>query len=190
MSGMDDTSSLARFDRAADVAGTAIAGVKPEQFDNPTPCSEWTVRQLINHIVGGTRQFMSMMTGGGPIDRGQDFLGADPSGAFRDSVAGLRALFAAEGALDTIVRTPFGESPAVALVEMRVNEMMTHGWDVAKATGQSTDLDPELAESCIQAFRAMRAAGRGKGMFADEQPAPKGATVADRLAALAGRVVA
>jgi uncharacterized protein (TIGR03086 family) len=90
---------------------------------------------------------------------------------------------------DRIVATPFGEGPVTALVEMRTTEMLVHGWDLAKATGQSTDLDPELADSRIESFRMMRASRRGQGMFNDEQPAPADATAADRLAAAAGRVV-
>jgi uncharacterized protein (TIGR03086 family) len=180
---------LARFDRAVLAAGTVFAGVKPEQFDDATPCTEWSVRQLMNHVVGGNRQFRSMLTGGGPLDRAQDFLGADPAGAFQESAAALRELFAAEGALERPAPTPFGERPGIVLLEMRVTELMTHGWDLARATGQSTDLDPELAEGCIEAFRALRAAGRGGDMFGPEQPAPDGATAADRLAAVAGRRV-
>lgn len=103
--------------------------------------------------------------------------------------ADLRAAFTADGALDRIVATPFGQQPARVLLEMRVNEFMVHSWDLARATGQSTDLDPELAESCIEAFRKLRAGGRGAGMFGDEQPVPADATAADRLAAVAGRSV-
>ena len=72
---------------------------------------------------------------------------------------------------------------------MRVTEMMLHGWDTARATGQSTDLDPELARECAEQFRRLRAGGRGAGMFADERPAPDDATEADRLAAASGREV-
>jgi uncharacterized protein (TIGR03086 family) len=190
MAGMDETNQLARFDRAAAVAGSVIDGVKPGQFDSPTPCIEWTVQQLMNHLVGGNRMFISLAGGGDPVDRAQDFIGDDPSGAYRESAALLREVFAGEGALARIVPTPFGERPAALLVEMRVVEMMTHGWDLARATGQSTDLDPEVAESCIPGFRRLRAEGRGGAMFADEQPAPPGATAADRLAAVAGRAVA
>jgi uncharacterized protein (TIGR03086 family) len=186
---MDELSPLTRFDRAASAAGTVFSGVKPEQFDDPTPCTEWTVRQLMNHVVGGNHQFISMLTGGGQLDRSLDYLGADPPAAFRESVARLRALFAAEGALERPTPTPFGERPGVVLLEMRVTEMMTHGWDLARATGQPTDLDPAVAERCIQAFRVMRASGRGADMFDEEQPAPDGASPADRLAAAAGRRV-
>ena len=77
----------------------------------------------------------------------------------------------------------------MVLLNMRVNEFMVHSWDVAKASGQSTDLDPELAAQCMEDFRRLRATGRGAGMFADAQEAPAGATAADQLAAVAGRTV-
>jgi uncharacterized protein (TIGR03086 family) len=190
---MAETNPLARFDRAAEAAGRVIAGVKPEQLDDPTPCTEWNVRQVINHIVGGTLFFVHALETGSfdrdSFDRSRDFLGDDPAAAFRDSVARLHERFAAPGALQQMVPTPFGVQPAAMLAEMRVTEMLVHGWDVAKATGQPTDLDPELAEERIEPFRAMRASGRGRGMFRDEQPVPDGATAADRLAALAGRTV-
>jgi uncharacterized protein (TIGR03086 family) len=183
-------SPLARFDRAAAVADSAIAGVRPNQWDAPTPCTEWNVRQLLNHVVGGTKAFLSMQTGGSPVDRAADHLGDDPLASFRASLAQLRSAFAEDGALEKTVTTPFGEAPGLVLVNMRVNEMMVHGWDVAKATGQSTDLDPELAAQCAEDFRRLRASGRGAGMFAEAQEAPPGASAADQLAAVAGRTVA
>jgi uncharacterized protein (TIGR03086 family) len=180
---------LARFDRAAAAADSAIAGVGPDQWDAPTPCTEWNLRQLLNHLVGGTKAFLSMQTGGAPVDRTADHVGDDPLASFRAAVAELRAAFGEDGALEKTVNTPFGEGPAAILVNMRVNEMMVHGWDVAKASGQSTDLDPELAAQCMEDFRRLRATGRGAGMFADAQEAPAGATAADQLAAVAGRTV-
>jgi uncharacterized protein (TIGR03086 family) len=189
MATMSDPNPIARFDRAAGAADAVIAGVRPDQLDVDTPCSEWTVRQLLNHLVGGTLLFQRMTTGGEPVDRSADFLGADPAEAFRTGVAQLRAAFVADGAMTRVVTTPFGERPVAVLVDMRVTEMMTHGWDLAKATGQSTDLDPELAAHCLESFRAARATGMGRGMFAEAKEAPAGATVADQLAALAGRTV-
>jgi uncharacterized protein (TIGR03086 family) len=180
---------LARFDRAAAAADSAIAGVRPDQWSAPTPCTEWDLRQLLNHMVGGTKAFLSMQTDGAPVDRAADHVGDDPLASFRSAVAELRAAFAEEGALEKTVTTPFGEAPGLVLVNMRVNEMMVHGWDVAKASGQSTDLDPQLAAECVEDFRRLRATGRGTGMFAEQQEAPAGSTAADQLAAVAGRTV-
>jgi uncharacterized protein (TIGR03086 family) len=184
---MSDENPIALFDRAAAAAQTVISGVRPDQLDLPTPCSDWSVRQLLNHLVSGTALFHSLATGGGPVDRSADHLGTDPAGAFRTSVASLREVFAADGGLTQLVTSPFGEQPAAVLLEMRVNEMMLHGWDVAKATGQPTDLDPGVAEHCLASFRALRASGRGATMFAEPTEAPAGASMVDQLAALSGR---
>jgi uncharacterized protein (TIGR03086 family) len=183
-----ETSLLSRFDRAAAAAEQVIRAVKPDQLDDPSPCTDWTVRQVINHVVGGSLFFQGFLTGEPPIDRATDYLGADPLQAFRNSVGSLREAFVRETP-DRVVPTPFGEAPVRRLVEMRTTEMLLHGWDIAKATGQSTDLDPELADSRLESFRMMRAEGRGRGMFNDAQPARADATAADRLAAASGRAV-
>lgn len=192
IAGMSDVEGLARFDRAVAAAGAVFDGVKAEQWGDPTPCTEWTVRDLMNHVVGGTRQFISLMSGGGPLDRSADYLGSDPAGSFREAAGELRAIFAAEGALERLFPSPFGPQPGQFIAELRVTEMMTHGWDLARATGQSTDLDPELAESLIENFRRMRARAGGAPAalpFDDEQPVADDAPAADRLAAVAGRRV-
>jgi uncharacterized protein (TIGR03086 family) len=180
---------FARFDRAAAVADGVIAAVKPDQLGDPTPCSEWSVRQLINHMVTGNLVFVSMTTGGPTPDRSQDHLGDDPLGAFRSTVRDLRAAFSAEGVLDRTYPTPFGENPGIVLVTMRTLEMSVHSWDIAKAVGQSTDLDPELAEWGLRSLQHAMPADRAGSPFDTEQPAPADATAADRLAAFAGRAV-
>jgi uncharacterized protein (TIGR03086 family) len=183
--------TLAKFDRSAAVADQVIAAIKSDQLDDPTPCTEWTVRQLLNHLVSGNLVFVAMVEGGPRPDRSQDHLGGDPLGAFRDTLRRLRAGFARDGVLEETFPTPFGPGPGSLLVHMRVNEMLIHSWDLAKATGQSTDLDPELAEECLASFRSGRPIPRGgESPFGPEQPAPETATAADRLAAHMGRVVA
>jgi uncharacterized protein (TIGR03086 family) len=170
------------------VAEKAIAAVRPDQLDDPTPCTQWSVRQLINHLVTGNLTFVSMVAGTPPPDRSKDHLGEDPTGAFRETVGRLRTAFAADGALDRTYPTPFGPGPGTRIVTMRVIEMMTHSWDLAKATGQPTDLDPELAEYSLASFRAAGPIPRGgSSPFAAEQPLPAGASAADRLAAFLGR---
>jgi uncharacterized protein (TIGR03086 family) len=180
---------LARFDRAAALADGVIAAVKPDHLDNPSPCTEWSVRQVINHVVTGNLAFVSMMTDAARPDRSVDHLGDDPLAAFRDTTRALREAFSAEGALQRMYPTPFGEGPGTVLVHMRVMEMTIHSWDIAKGSGQSTDLDPELAESSLASMRAALPADRSGSPFGTEQAAPAGATIADRLAAFAGRIV-
>jgi uncharacterized protein (TIGR03086 family) len=181
---------LERFDRAAATATTVVDAIKPEQYDEPTPCADWTVRQLLNHLTGGTKMFTAMVTAGEPVDRAADHVGPDHAASFRAAVADLRAAFAAAGALDGVYNGPLGEAPGTMLARMRVNEMMVHAWDLAKATGQSTDLAPDLAAECIEDIRGVQEAGRAQPMFKPMQDISADATVADRLAATAGRTVA
>ena len=185
---MSDPNPLARFDRAAAAADAAIAAVRPEQLDAPTPCTEWTVRQLLNHVVGGNKAFASMQTGGGPVDRTADHLGDDPVAAFRTSVARLRDVFAADGALEKTVVGPFGEVPGAFLVTMRVNEMMVHGWDVAKATGQHYVCNPVVAERAREVSAALLAqVPAGRSPFAPPVTVEDSAPAIDRLVGLLGR---
>jgi len=187
---MRDVNPLERFDRAAATATSVVDAIKPEQYDEPTPFENWNVRQLLNHLTGGTKMFTVMVAGGEPVDRAADHVGPDHAASFRTAVADLRAAFAADGALERRYNGPLGEAPGQFLARMRVNEMMVHAWDLAKATGQSTDLAPDLAAECIEDIRGVQEAGRAQPMFKPMQDIPADATVADRLAATAGRTVA
>jgi len=185
-----DENRLRLFDRATAAATEVVAAVKPDQYDDPSPCEGWSVKQVMSHLIGGAKMFTGMIVGGPPVDRSLDHAGDDPLAAFRAAHADLRAAFLSEGAMDRTYTAPFGEAPGTQLVAMRTNEVMVHGWDVAKATGQSTDLDPEVAEACLAMISAVPFIPRGEGKpFAAEQSAPSGATAADRLAAFTGRQV-
>ena len=97
-----------------------------------------------------------------------------------------------EGALDGTVRLPFGEVPATWLVNQQIADLAVHGWDIARATGQSTDLDPELGQVALAwarenlqpQFRGAEGSGRA---FGPEVPVPDSAPLYDRLAAFFGR---
>ena len=83
--------------------------------------------------------------------------------------------------------------PASAFMGLATTDTFTHGWDLAKATGQSTDIDPQLAEQLLAGSKmAIQEAFRGpdgKAPFGAEQQAPAGATKADELAAFLGRTM-
>ena len=88
-------------------------------------------------------------------------------------------------------KLPFGEFPGQFFIGLRTSDVLTHAWDLAAATGQSTDLDPELAAEQLAAVRAFVGPEfRGAGMpFGDEQPCSSERTPADQLAAFLGRRV-
>ncbi len=161
----------------------------PDQFGADTPCAGWDVRELLNHVVGGNKFFLSRATGAASPSREDDFIGDDPLGAFRASVEELDAAFGQEGFLTRMVSTPFGEGPGAVLVTMRINEFLLHSWDLAVATGQHRDLDPDVVAYADKTLRGL-SIPRGDGsMFGEEQPAPDGASTVDALAAYTGRRV-
>ena len=174
--------------RAGGMASDVIACVRPAQLAHATPCTEWDVRALINHVVGGNLRFAAMVTGE-PAPGGDDVLGGDPLASFRDSFGRLCEAFDRPDFLGQVFPTPLGEGPGTLLVELRVVELTVHTWDVAAAIGRPRDLDPELVAFVAGVLRS-RPIPRGvNGPFAAEQPSPPGAADADRLAAFAGRVV-
>jgi uncharacterized protein (TIGR03086 family) len=100
-------------------------------------------------------------------------------------------MFAGPGGMATTFKLPFGEVPGQFFVGIRTTDVLTHTWDLAAATGQSTDIDPELAAEQLAAARALVGAQfRGPGKpFAEEQPCSSERMPADQLAAFLGRNV-
>ncbi|MEU4247702.1 TIGR03086 family metal-binding protein [Amycolatopsis sp. NPDC026612] len=104
-------------------------------------------------------------------------------------MAAAREVLAAPGLFARTVTTPLGEVPGVFLVHMRVNEYLAHGWDIADATGQPTDLLPDLATEALVQWRSRFGSTPRQpgGPFGPEVEPPPSATAADRLVAFLGR---
>lgn len=186
---------LSTMDKVLDSAGTVVDGVEPSQLGNQTPCTEWTVRDVINHVVVGATMFAECVEQGSVADErlgelmGGDNLADDYKGAFHAASDRARAAFSSEGALEKTVKLPFGEMPAGVALNIAVMDVMTHALDIAKATGQTVD-DDELVETALTLGRQLITDDfRSPGMFDAEQPASPDASAADRLLAFAGRRV-
>jgi uncharacterized protein (TIGR03086 family) len=184
---MDDPRALHR--QAGEMAADVIAKIPAERLGDPTPCTEWDVRAVINHMANGNLRIAGLVTGGPRPDRGEDVLGDDPLAAFRDSLDRVSAAFDRDGVLEQTFTMPFGEGPGARLVTVRTCDLTIHTWDLAAATGQPRDLDPGLVAFADQAFRAAPVPRGGPSPFGPEQPAPDGATPADQMAAYFGRKV-
>jgi uncharacterized protein (TIGR03086 family) len=183
------------MERVLDRAGEVVDRVEPGQLGNSTLCTEWTVRDVINHVVGGATMFAECVESGSvPDDRlgqlmGGDNLGDDYKGSFHTASDRARAAFGAEGALEKMVKLPFGEMPAGIALNIAIMDVMTHAVDIAKATGQSVD-DEALLETALAVGRQLVTADfRVPGVFDAEQPCADDAPAADKLLAFAGRKV-
>ena len=175
---------------ACDEASAVLANVGADQWSTQTPCTDWDVRGVANHMTGGALMVAAAVAGT-DFAHVDDYVGSDPVGAFKAAAdSAVAALRADAGVLGRTVKMPFGEMPGAAVAGIFANDEFAHAWDVARATGQSTDLNPILAEGCLAAAKSMITADfRKPGFFDAETIAPDGASAADRLAAFLGRAV-
>jgi uncharacterized protein (TIGR03086 family) len=175
--------------RAVDATERLVVAVRDDEWAEPTGCPEWTVRDLLNHLVGGNLVAAAVLTGEQPPDPSADHLGSDPADAYRRSGQALRAAFARPGALEKVVTVPAGTVPGAVTLHLRLTEHLVHGWDPAWATGQATTgLPAELAEQELAFSRGqLGKIPPDRRPFAPPQPIDDDAPAIDRLAALLGR---
>lgn len=177
--------------RALDAGERIVAGVRPDQLELPTPCTEWDVRALLNHLVGGNLNSAARAEGTSrESDDSEDLLGDDPAGAYRRSAEADRRAWQAPGLLDTMYDMPMGRLPGRAALSIRVVETLTHCWDLARATGQDPRIDDDLAEAALAMVRRTLSPtleGRRGAPFAPAVEVGDDLPAIDRLAAFMGR---
>lgn len=186
---MGPTDQLAQ---AQGIAAGVLANVTADQLDKATPCANWSVADLIDHLVGAQHWARSGMEGMEMSETGEGSAQGDFRAIFADAAARSLAAFEVDGALAKTVNPGFGDMPAAALMGMATTDTFQHAWDLATATGQDNKLDAELASQLLDASRAsIQPAFRSEdgAIFGPEQPAPEGADPATQLAAFLGRTV-
>ena len=183
------TTSTEHLRRAFISTSAILIVVQPDQLDTPTPCASWDVRGLINHFVGSARWATAAIIGDEVAQ--EDFVAGDFRARYYESMDAALAAFGSDGALEKTVLLPFGEVSGAALMGIATGDQFTHGWDLARAIGHRTDLDPELADDLlVQAQGMVPEDSRGPDGVAPFGPVvrpPAGASPADRLAAFLGR---
>ena len=138
-------------EQALSATAKLVDGVEERQHGLPTPCDGWDVRELLNHIVGGNFWAAELAAGKTIADVGDrldgDTLGADPQAAYRASAKAAAAAFNAPGAMEAPCAVSYGPVPGEVYCGHRIVDVVIHGWDLAKATGQDTTLDPALVDA-------------------------------------------
>ncbi len=167
-----------------------VAGVQADQWDNPTPCAKWTVRDLAGHIVGGGTMFAASFRGDAPQEGDPgDLLGDDPAGALAKVFSDFEAAADSPGAMDRDIVLPFATLPAQVALDVAKFDLLVHAWDLAQATGQSFDPPADVVENARATAAGMVDGIRDGDTFGDAAEAPAGASPIDELAAFCGRSV-
>ena len=184
-----DAGSL--YVRALDATRRYVAGIRDGQWDAPTPCSEWNVRQLLNHVVYGTVWIEEIFNGKTIAEVGDrfdgDLLGSDPLSAYDAAVRSAKVSVGAPGAMEAICHLRRGDVSGSAYATSMFTDVFIHGWDVAKATGQDTALDADLVAACYAIMEPTRERRRASTAFSPETEVPEDANLQTKLLSLAGR---
>ncbi|SDG31087.1 TIGR03086 family protein [Sinosporangium album] len=177
--------------RALHDFGTRVHAVRDEQWDQPTPCTDWDVRALVNHMVSENFWVPELLAGktvdevGDTFDR--DLLGDEPVEVFDTSEAEATRAVAAEGVLDRTAHLSFGDVPAAEYLSELFADALIHSWDLSRAIGGNDRLDPELVEQCARWFSGVEEGYRGAGVIGPRAKIPPGADAQTKLLAAWGR---
>lgn len=174
-----------RYARLADAFAVKVAGVRDDQWSNPSPCEEWTARDVVAHVVNTQGLFLGFVGRDlGDIPSVDD----DPLGAWNSARAVMqrdledpeRAAAAFEGFLG---RTTFETS----VDRFLCIDLIVHGWDLARATGLDEHIDPEDVTRVRHAAEAFGDAMRSPQVFGPAVEPPEGANDQEQLLAFLGR---
>jgi uncharacterized protein (TIGR03086 family) len=170
-----------------------LLDVTDDQLRGPTPCEKMPLDALIAHVGGlslaftaAARKDFGPLTDTPPAEAAQP-LDDDWRTSYPDRLAELAAAFAEPAAWQGMTRAGGFDFPGEVAGIVALTEVVIHGWDVARASGQSYDVDPAAAEAVLANVTATAAEGPVEGLFGAAVPVADDAPVLDRIIALSGR---
>ncbi|MBB5122457.1 hypothetical protein AF335_19035 [Streptomyces eurocidicus] len=184
---------LSRHGEALALFTERVHAVRADQWDAPTPCTDWSVRELVNHLAVEQLWVPPMLDGASVADLGDsldgDLLGDDPAAAWDDAAAAARTAFAAPGALDRTTLLSQGPTRADAYCAQMTADAIVHAWDLSRAIGADEALPGALVEFARREVEPYADSLVGTGLFAAAVEVPVGADAQALLLGLLGRRV-
>jgi uncharacterized protein (TIGR03086 family) len=177
------------FERATAWTSAKVAGAA-DQLDASTPCAEWNVKRLLDHMLFVQQMFAAAPSGGTvapPAGPPPELLGHDPAGEYEEARKKTIHAFSQPGVIDGMLNE--GQRPAAVMLGIAFCDQLVHGWDLAKATGQDTTMPPDLAAAAWQFLNgSIPDERRGPGNnFEAAVAVPENASDQDKLVAYCGR---
>jgi uncharacterized protein (TIGR03086 family) len=165
-------------------AHRVVARVVPDQYGDKTPCAEWTVRELLEHMIGVVDGLGAAVSGRTPVPFS---LGADPAAQLEAAASAAMVGWRTPGVLDRTIDAGPGPMPGRVLAGINLLDTATHTWDLATATGQPAALPEGVAMAALEASRAIVGPELRPGRFDPEIAAPANATTTEVLVTFLGR---
>ncbi len=183
--------TLSQFGFAMGEFDRRVRAVRADQWGDPTPCTEWDVRALVDHLVVEQLWAPLLLDGATMEDVGDRFdgdqLGDDPVAAWERAAAASREAFAAPGALRRSVALSYGDRPADEYCQEMTMDLTVHAWDLARGIGADERLDEELVRDVLGFIEPRVEELVGTGLFAQPVAVGEDAAAQTRLLALLGR---
>jgi uncharacterized protein (TIGR03086 family) len=179
---------VTQLDQLVPMLMKLVDGLSTDDLDRPTPCAAYTVRGVLEHMIGGASTFAPMFSGGATelaVDGS-----ADVRDQWREAVAALGTAVGSDGALDRTINSPFGEVSGDSFARYIAFDGLIHGWDLATATGQAYDPPGDVMADIDGFIRQLITPDMRDGdTFAAEADVPSSATPLERLVAFSGREI-
>lgn len=176
---------------ALDGFGQRLDLVDAAQWSAATPCADWDVRTLVNHVVGELLWVPPLLAGRTIAEVGDEFdgdiLGDDPLVTWASAVAGALAAASQPGAQERTAHLSFGDFPGSEYLGQVVSDVIIHSWDLARAVGADDRLGAPLVEFVDSFLSPQIDAWRSAGAFGPAVDVAPDADVQDRLLAQTGR---
>jgi uncharacterized protein (TIGR03086 family) len=187
-----------RFARVSRGFLERIAAVPADRWDSPTPCPNWSARQVVAHVINEQRRVLSTLRGtepkalyGVPVaEMGvvpEPEADADLAAAWREVGEALVEAIDDPVCADVALPTPVGPLPFAEVVEALPEDVLIHSWDLARATGGDERLDPEAVVRVLEMFQPMDEALRQPWAFGPKITPPPGADAQTELLCFTGR---
>jgi uncharacterized protein (TIGR03086 family) len=179
-----------RYVAALEEADRHVGRIGPSQWTNATPCDEWDVRALLDHLVYETLWVPDLVAGATIEQVGDryegDRLGDDPAAAWAAAkVAAIDGVHAAEPGVT--VHTSAGEVTAESYLTEMLFDASIHGWDLAQGIGVEHSIPDDVAADLVTWFTPQVERWVAAGAIARPAPVPDDADAATKLVALSGR---
>jgi uncharacterized protein (TIGR03086 family) len=179
------------FHRSLTGFTTRVAQVEESQWDAPTPCEDWDVRTLVNHVVSETRWVSPLLSGATVAEVGDRFagdqLGDDPAAAAMSAADAADAAADQTGVLDRTTHLSSGDTSAEEYLNQITADLAIHSWDLAVATGEDPSLDPQVVDKVGDWFQERERLYREGGAIGPRESVPADAGQQDELLAAFGR---